>query len=176
MQSLYARPQFNLLVSCLFWSAFSRGLYTHCNYYIIKLYNITVRNLIDKESWWPTQKYLARSQLFTTAVNSSAQFFLPVYTCMYILPHCDNETELILSLWLVQCGMLTSVYLTCKNLLNRDYCRLCNGVWRRGAVTMPWLSPDRSSFSVASYPGVPRAPLGRPGYEASFSGSGTRGD
>ena len=34
---------------------------------------------------------------------------------------------------------------------------------------MPGLSPDRSGFSVASYPGVPRAPLGTPGYEASYT-------
>ena len=31
------------------------------------------------------------------------------------------------------------------------------------------LSPDRSTFSVASYPGVLRAPLGMPGYEASYT-------
>ena len=35
------------------------------------------------------------------------------------------------------------VYPTFKNLLNRDYCRLCTSVCRRGAVTMPGLSPDR---------------------------------
>ena len=35
------------------------------------------------------------------------------------------------------------VYLTFKNLLNCNYCRLCVSVCRRGAVTLPELSPDR---------------------------------
>ena len=44
--------------------------------------------------------------------------FLHVYTCMCIYPDCDkNETELILSLWLVQCGILTPMSTRCLKMV-----------------------------------------------------------
>ena len=92
--------------------------------------------------------YIHTCLQFTTTPNSfSPCIYIHVYTL-------TNETELILSLWLVQsfqCGILTSgyVYPTFKNLLNRDYCRLCISVFKRGAVTMPGLSPDRIKASVS---------------------------
>ena len=51
------------------------------------IYNTLVGNFINKEPWWPTQKYLTRLQLFTTAVNSSAQFSFSLYihACVYHL-------------------------------------------------------------------------------------------
>ena len=47
---------------------------------------------------------------------------------------------------------LCPVYPTFPNLLNRDYCHLCISVCRRGAVTMPGLSPDRiKGFSAYQF-------------------------
>ena len=68
---------------------------------------------------------------------------LHVYTYMCIYPGCDKLGDfqfMASSVWHTD----LHVYPTFKNLLNRDYCRVCIGVCRRGAVTMPGLSrPDR---------------------------------
>ena len=77
-------PHHNLqFVSCLLWSAFSKGLYTHCNYCTI----LTIH-------WW--EIFLIRSHdglhriKYLTRLRFGPIPFLHIYTCMCISPHCDK--------------------------------------------------------------------------------------
>ena len=79
--------------------------------------------------------YLEVLSMFTVHHYSPLPFF-HVYTCMCIYPDWQNETDLILSLWLAGLVWHTDLYVypMFKNLLNHDYCQ---NVCRWGVVTMP---------------------------------------
>ena len=80
--------------------------------------------------------------MFTVHHYSPVPFF-HVYTCMCIYPDCDKmKLELILSLWLVQYGILTSMS---TRICSTATIAVSHGisVCRQGAVTMPELSLDR---------------------------------
>ena len=86
-------------------------------------------------------------------VEKSGFRSLPVEycTCMCIYPDLDKRVDsqfMASSVWHTD----LYVYPTFKNLLNRDYCRLCISVCRRGAVTMPGFSLDRIKASVSARP------------------------
>jgi len=63
--------------------------------------------------------------------------------------------ELILTLWLVQCGILTSMSTRRLKIYSTATIAVSLLVFcRRGAVTMPGLSPDRMKASVSAYQSV----------------------
>ena len=98
-------------------------------------YNTLVRN---KEQWWPTRKTRIKHVYSSPLLPNSFSPCIYMHVCISWL--WQNETELILSFQFMASSVWHTdfyVYPTFKNLLNRDYCRLCISVCRRGAVTMP---------------------------------------